>query len=458
MSTSIIASEANRQGVSLSHRSNDEPAKYPPSQTPKRVEHIEFTHRSSNMERNTTSREVRKSPSPRAYQDPEPEHSRETPDADSAHEVLLSIQKRTSQEAQLEPYEPQEQDTEMTAPTDERQDYVAHNYSNYDDKRQRQMSVDEIENETNEAREPSHDMEEPQHDLVRSLDVDEHTHEIVRSLDMNQDHPHEIVRSLDMDVKNAVLGHIQQTDAARAAEASSDAPRLHESHDPESSQAPVPAKKPRKPRTPKSDKSDPHVHTFDSKVPTLDNPDGTPAVPKKMPKIYPPRKQRFRPALPEPYSLTMRTDSALSTLASAAVAIKNHQGAISSFSIENHQDEFPEGGASGSNPTDLTPAPGGADSDSSSKGKVAVRSDLAGYRCDLCPGERFGRVHDLKRHQISKHNEMTWPCDFCHRPFVRRDALLRHYTVKAARKDGVHPTEDEVDRLAEAKARAKLLS
>jgi hypothetical protein len=88
--------------------------------------------------------------------------------------------------------------------------------------------------------------------------------------------------------------------------------------------------------------------------------------------------------------------------------------------------------------------------------KTQVPRDAGGYRCELCPGERFGRVHDLKRHQISKHNEMTWPCDFCHRPFVRRDALLRHYSVKAARRDGVHPTDQEENRLKEAKARAKL--
>ncbi|KAF9973426.1 hypothetical protein BGZ73_003319 [Actinomortierella ambigua] len=93
-----------------------------------------------------------------------------------------------------------------------------------------------------------------------------------------------------------------------------------------------------------------------------------------------------------------------------------------------------------------------------SKARAQLAAEGGGYRCELCPGERFGRVHDLKRHHISKHNEMTWPCDFCHRPFVRRDALLRHYTVKAARNDGVHPTQDEQDRLSEARARAKLLS
>ncbi|ORZ23671.1 hypothetical protein BCR41DRAFT_243553 [Lobosporangium transversale] len=79
------------------------------------------------------------------------------------------------------------------------------------------------------------------------------------------------------------------------------------------------------------------------------------------------------------------------------------------------------------------------------------------FRCELCPSESFGRIHDLKRHQASKHQEMTWPCDFCHRPFVRRDALLRHYTVKAARDDGLHPASHEVERLMAARARAKLL-
>ncbi|KAF9430484.1 hypothetical protein BGZ94_006563 [Podila epigama] len=84
-------------------------------------------------------------------------------------------------------------------------------------------------------------------------------------------------------------------------------------------------------------------------------------------------------------------------------------------------------------------------------------TDAMTFRCELCPLESFGRIHDLKRHQTSKHQEMTWPCDFCHRPFVRRDALLRHYTVKAARDDGIHPASHEVERLLEARARAKML-
>ncbi|KAF9199592.1 hypothetical protein BGZ49_010268, partial [Haplosporangium sp. Z 27] len=76
------------------------------------------------------------------------------------------------------------------------------------------------------------------------------------------------------------------------------------------------------------------------------------------------------------------------------------------------------------------------------------------FRCELCPNESFGRVHDLKRHQVSKHKEATWPCEFCHRPFARRDALLRHYTVKAQREDGVHPTAFETEKLLQARANA----
>jgi hypothetical protein len=79
------------------------------------------------------------------------------------------------------------------------------------------------------------------------------------------------------------------------------------------------------------------------------------------------------------------------------------------------------------------------------------------FRCELCPNESFGRIHDLKRHQASKHQDITWPCEFCHRPFVRRDALLRHYTVKASREDGVHPASHETELLMAARARAKLI-
>ncbi|KAF9946924.1 hypothetical protein BGZ72_011014 [Mortierella alpina] len=77
------------------------------------------------------------------------------------------------------------------------------------------------------------------------------------------------------------------------------------------------------------------------------------------------------------------------------------------------------------------------------------------FRCELCPGETYGRIHDLKRHQASKHQDKTWPCEFCQRPFVRRDALLRHFTVKAARNDGLHPASHETEKLMAARARAK---
>ncbi|KAF9939390.1 hypothetical protein BGZ65_010639 [Modicella reniformis] len=166
-------------------------------------------------------------------------------------------------------------------------------------------------------------------------------------------------------------------------------------------------------------------------------------------------------------SASSTKDSALSTLASAAVAIKNLQGPISTLSAPpvSPTTKSAESSGSGSGSTSSsTPPSTSAATTSFLRGagrpplKMHAPRDAGGYLCELCPGERFGRVHDLKRHQISKHNEMTWPCDFCHRPFVRRDALLRHYSVKAARRDGVHPTEQEENRLKEAKARAKLLA
>ncbi|KAG0050989.1 hypothetical protein BGZ83_004240 [Gryganskiella cystojenkinii] len=79
------------------------------------------------------------------------------------------------------------------------------------------------------------------------------------------------------------------------------------------------------------------------------------------------------------------------------------------------------------------------------------------FRCEFCPAESYGRIHDLKRHQASKHQAQTWPCEFCQRPFARRDALLRHYTVKATREDGIHPASHEVEQLMAARARAKLI-
>ncbi|KAI1315622.1 hypothetical protein EDD11_000574 [Mortierella claussenii] len=189
---------------------------------------------------------------------------------------------------------------------------------------------------------------------------------------------------------------------------------------------------------------------------------------KKAPKVYPPRKPRARPAVEGSVSMGFHTD-ALSTLASAAVAIQDHQGSLSTLTVPQLSPTAQESESSSSPAGPSTTPPDNSSTSTTTPsqqqrpaGRPSVKSnapnDTGGYRCEHCPGERFGRVHDLKRHQISKHNEMTWPCDFCHRPFVRRDALLRHYSVKAARRDGVHPTEQEENRLQEAKARAKLLS
>ncbi|KAG0304394.1 hypothetical protein BGZ98_005578 [Dissophora globulifera] len=61
---------------------------------------------------------------------------------------------------------------------------------------------------------------------------------------------------------------------------------------------------------------------------------------KKAPKVYPPRKPRARPVALEPVTMTIRTDSALSTLASAAVAIKNRQ---EDASILSHRRRRPYG-------------------------------------------------------------------------------------------------------------------
>ncbi|KAG0272356.1 hypothetical protein BGZ95_011907 [Linnemannia exigua] len=79
--------------------------------------------------------------------------------------------------------------------------------------------------------------------------------------------------------------------------------------------------------------------------------------------------------------------------------------------------------------------------------------------------QSFGRIHDLRRHQRTKHPEAAniygggapkvWPCEFCEKPFTRRDALLRHYTVKAVRDDGVHPTNEQKDLLDACRVRAK---
>ncbi|KAG0096504.1 hypothetical protein BGZ93_004402 [Podila epicladia] len=81
----------------------------------------------------------------------------------------------------------------------------------------------------------------------------------------------------------------------------------------------------------------------------------------------------------------------------------------------------------------------------------------ATFKCKLCPSISFGRIHDYQRHQASKHQAVSFPCEFCTKLFARRDALLRHYNVKSSRHDGTHPSEDEAEKLAAARARAKLL-
>ncbi|KAF9337349.1 hypothetical protein BG006_005156 [Podila minutissima] len=141
---------------------------------------------------------------------------------------------------------------------------------------------------------------------------------------------------------------------------------------------------------------------------------------QKTPKVYPPRKPR-----------TKATESGSNTNISDVINTILTSGTSTSGS-----------------PSSSSKLPG-------QKNRTILSHPAGGFMCDQCPGERFGRVHDLKRHQDSKHFVMTWPCDFCHRPFVRRDALLRHYVVKSARHDGIHPTESESHRLYEAKARAK---
>ncbi|KAK3846658.1 MAG: hypothetical protein J3R72DRAFT_514603 [Linnemannia gamsii] len=77
----------------------------------------------------------------------------------------------------------------------------------------------------------------------------------------------------------------------------------------------------------------------------------------------------------------------------------------------------------------------------------------------------FGRIHDLKRHQNTTHHQAAslngrgpakmWLCEFCEKTYSRRDALFRHYTVKSAREDGVHPTKDQKHLIDACRARAK---
>ncbi|KAF9407248.1 hypothetical protein BGZ94_002779 [Podila epigama] len=469
MSTTFVANEqtAERQGVTQSHTSTQKPSPLtdslePTSQVPKRhsVEHIEFTHRASPLVKESRPgqphQEERASITFSRDMDLEPQE----PTVASAHDVLLSIQKRTSAEAQLE--DNGKQDVEMTdAKVEQDLQVIQESVERIvAEKRPRLMSLDE---DVSEVSSIARQDQESTHDMDVQNNVQERDTPLVSTLSATSQPPTlPSVTATDdsQDISTA-------KDTSEAGTITPKDPTAQQQKRPGKSTATAKETGQGVPILPAGSE----VASESSATSSGDQPAETSVTPKKMLKIYPPRKQRNRHAPIEPYGMTIRPDSALSTLASAAVAIKNHQSAMSSFSIENRPEEFAEGSraakAAKTDPNNSTTAtastevtahkpiqPKGRPTDSFAQ----VRPDAAGYRCDLCPGERFGRVHDLKRHQISKHNEMTWPCDFCHRPFVRRDALLRHYTVKAARNDGVHPTADEVDRLAEAKARAKLLS
>ncbi|KAF9379303.1 hypothetical protein CPB97_009034 [Podila verticillata] len=94
------------------------------------------------------------------------------------------------------------------------------------------------------------------------------------------------------------------------------------------------------------------------------------------------------------------------------------------------------------------------DNDDGSIMLINSETGAATFQCKLCSDISFGRIHDYKRHQVSKHQAVTFSCEFCTKPFARRDALLRHYYVKSSRNDGIHPNETE--KLAAARARAKI--
>lgn len=57
---------------------------------------------------------------------------------------------------------------------------------------------------------------------------------------------------------------------------------------------------------------------------------------------------------------------------------------------------------------------------------------LKKFRCDVegC-AKNFDRRHDLTRHEATVHRgERAYHCDYCEKPFSRKDALVRHLTVK----------------------------
>ncbi|KAG0031788.1 hypothetical protein BGZ81_000558 [Podila clonocystis] len=160
-----------------------------------------------------------------------------------------------------------------------------------------------------------------------------------------------------------------------------------------------------------------------------------------------------------PYAAAPLTGSSISSTGSSSCSSMPALSPTDSFFLSNSTLSPPSGHGGHSNIPHL-PGTEGMTVVRNEDGSIMVynpATDAMTFRCELCPLESFGRIHDLKRHQTSKHQEMTWPCDYCHRPFVRRDALLRHYTVKAARDDGIHPASHEVEKLLEARARAKML-
>ena len=80
------------------------------------------------------------------------------------------------------------------------------------------------------------------------------------------------------------------------------------------------------------------------------------------------------------------------------------------------------------------------------------------FECEECPSKVFQRIHDWRRHKESFHSGAGWPCEFCGRKSARRDALLRHLKVKALKKDGIHPIDDQKQLQKEAKARIKKMT
>ncbi|KAF9558603.1 hypothetical protein BGW38_009115, partial [Lunasporangiospora selenospora] len=78
---------------------------------------------------------------------------------------------------------------------------------------------------------------------------------------------------------------------------------------------------------------------------------------RKVPKVYPPRRPRMRPIPVEPLTMTIRSDSALSTLASAAVAIQDHKGPLSTLEVPSFSPTLTTSGLNEPPTTISTPVP-----------------------------------------------------------------------------------------------------